>query len=139
MGEIAWNRLLVTPQFGPRVWLTAVITTASLVTDLPIERTLCPKEECRLCVDKCPVGALMPETVEGIDKRKCLRAEEVGLYAVLKHIKAIILESDQQKKIDRALSPRTWNIWQDLKYGMGYGHGCNLCMAICPIGKRDKA
>ena len=139
IGEMGWNRLLITPQFGPRVWLSAAITTAPLTPDPRFEQSLCPRDDCRICLDECPVGALTPETEEGIDKRKCLRAEDVGLYAVLKHIKGTMLEQDPQKKLDRALGPKTWNIWQDLKYGMGYGDGCNRCMAVCPIGKGGKS
>jgi epoxyqueuosine reductase QueG len=58
LGQIGWNNLLLTPQFGPRQTLTSVITTAPLATDLLYEGTLCDPEECGYKCVACPTGAL---------------------------------------------------------------------------------
>ncbi|MEE8473653.1 MAG: hypothetical protein V3S82_10840 [Dehalococcoidia bacterium] len=58
LGERGINHLLVTPEFGPRVRLAAIITDATLAPDKPQEEVLCPGLECGLCLDACPPHAL---------------------------------------------------------------------------------
>lgn len=51
IGEIGLVNFLVTRDFGPRVWLAAIITNAPLVPDSKINH-ICNK--CGKCVDVCP-------------------------------------------------------------------------------------
>jgi len=56
LGVIGKNGLLLTPSYGPRVKLSAVITEAPLVgDDLAIE-DFCT--DCEICIKVCPSGAL---------------------------------------------------------------------------------
>ncbi len=50
------NFLLVTPEFGPRVVFTTVLTTMPVHPDPPLNFDLC--ESCNLCVEACPTHAL---------------------------------------------------------------------------------
>ena len=69
LGEVGFNHLLLTPEYGPRVRLIAVITDVPLAYDPPMKEKLCPGAECGLCVEACPVGAL---SLDGsIDRMKC--------------------------------------------------------------------
>lgn len=54
IGEIGWVNFLVTRDFGPRVWLAAIITNAPLV---PNSKTNGICNECGKCVDVCPATA----------------------------------------------------------------------------------
>jgi len=61
LGEIGWNNLALTPQFGPRNRFV------SIVTDAPLEPTpmydgppLC--DRCGACVDHCPMDTFRKET-----------------------------------------------------------------------------
>ena len=52
LGEFGWNGLLMTPEFGPRVRLATVITTARLIpTPVYTGEPLC--DRCMRCVREC--------------------------------------------------------------------------------------
>jgi epoxyqueuosine reductase len=76
MGKFGLNRLLLTPEYGPRVRLLMVLTSAELLTDKKIERELCIPEECGYrCVTACPPHALKRnwsvEMGDQLDKIAC--------------------------------------------------------------------
>lgn len=63
LGTIGRNSLLITPQYGPRVRLTGIITDAEIESDKVNMSDPCP--ECGRCIEKCPAGALQnPEPGE---------------------------------------------------------------------------
>ena len=131
LGEIGLNQLLVTPEFGPRIRLMAVITTAELSPDSPLTEKVCPREECNVCVENCPAGALSPQ---GNDKGKCItRYGEYGLSGLLRHIRHILKEKDPAKQKELIFGPTTWGLWMHLQYGGGPSR-CNSCIALCPVG-----
>ncbi|MGQ9787768.1 MAG: 4Fe-4S double cluster binding domain-containing protein [Candidatus Hadarchaeaceae archaeon] len=66
LGEFGLNNLLLTPRFGPRVLLGAVVTEASLVPDKPLKVQLC--DLCGACLRACPIGAIKES--EDYDRRK---------------------------------------------------------------------
>ncbi len=71
LGEIGLNHLLITPKYGPRMRLMAVITNAPFRADEPTSSGLCPGIECSLCIEACPVGAFSADGT--LDKMKCHR------------------------------------------------------------------
>lgn len=76
LGKFGINNLVLTPEFGPRVRFTTIITTAELeTTDSKVDR-LC--DDCQQCVEICPVNALddwrenySPEEGWRMDKEAC--------------------------------------------------------------------
>jgi epoxyqueuosine reductase len=56
MGVIGKNGLLITPSYGPRVKLSAVLTEAELEGDPLVEEDICG--DCSICIKVCPSGAL---------------------------------------------------------------------------------
>jgi ferredoxin len=58
LGIMGKNFLLVTPQYGPRVQLTTVLTTMPLHPDPPLVSSFDPCKTCSVCVDQCPEDAL---------------------------------------------------------------------------------
>lgn len=64
LGVIGKSSLLITPQFGPRVRLTAIITDAELEPDEPLTQNFCI--DCsKPCITQCPASALvMPQDSE---------------------------------------------------------------------------
>ena len=56
MGTLGLNCSIITPEYGPRIYVTSIITDASLPAGSPMEGDLCGK--CRLCVESCPIGAI---------------------------------------------------------------------------------
>jgi len=65
LGRIGKNSLLVTPEYGNMVWLSVVLSDAELEADEVISGNPC-NENCTICIDNCPVGALgNPEMNQG--------------------------------------------------------------------------
>ena len=56
LGTLGLNCSIVTPQFGPRVFVTSIITDCPLPAGQPLAEELCTR--CGLCVESCPVGAI---------------------------------------------------------------------------------
>lgn len=56
IGTLGLNCSILTPQFGPRVYVTSIITDAPLLAGQPMEQELCT--HCGLCVESCPIGAI---------------------------------------------------------------------------------
>lgn len=66
LGRIGRNTLLVTPQYGNMVWLSAILSDLILDPDPVLEGSPCP-ENCRLCADICPVHAIGEPELKQID------------------------------------------------------------------------
>jgi len=60
IGTYGLNQLLITPRFGSRVRMTAILTDAPIDPDQPLRDSLIRPEcdACRICVRTCPAGAL---------------------------------------------------------------------------------
>ena len=56
LGTMGLNCSILTPEFGPRVFVTSIITDAPLVCGEAMESDLCTR--CALCVKGCPIDAL---------------------------------------------------------------------------------
>jgi epoxyqueuosine reductase QueG len=57
LGVLGYSSLLITPQFGPRLRLSAIMTNAEMKPDMPIKKDFC--EICQSpCVSFCPANAL---------------------------------------------------------------------------------
>lgn len=57
LGVFGYNSLLITPQYGPRVRLTAIVTDAKITSDAPLVENFCINCE-KLCLSLCPAKAL---------------------------------------------------------------------------------
>ncbi len=76
VGWIGKNRLLITPDYGPRVALAAVLTDAPLepTSDKPMESQC---KDCVDCIDACPVKAYSDElfgdtdSMDGFNTGRC--------------------------------------------------------------------
>jgi epoxyqueuosine reductase QueG len=56
LGTLGLNCSIVTPQFGPRVYVTSIITDCPLPAGKPMEQEICTR--CGSCVENCPIGAI---------------------------------------------------------------------------------
>lgn len=56
LGTMGLNCSLISPEYGPRMWLTSIITDKELPSGEPLEEEICTK--CGKCVDVCPSSAL---------------------------------------------------------------------------------
>ena len=71
LGNFGTNNMLLTPEFGPRVRFTSILTTAEIEPDPLLEKPLCIR--CQRCVEACPVHALNGEEYPAglTDKKTC--------------------------------------------------------------------
>ncbi|MFX1518637.1 MAG: hypothetical protein ACFFCD_01750 [Promethearchaeota archaeon] len=61
LGQIGFNNLLLTPEFGSRILIAAVVTDARLEPDTKNKLTICLElkgNSCKKCVDACPKLAI---------------------------------------------------------------------------------
>ncbi len=73
LGELGLNNLLLTPAYGPRVRLVALLTDAPLTAGKPFQPYLCQPDLCGYaCVKACPAGAFSRQG-DVMDRSACFR------------------------------------------------------------------
>lgn len=126
LGRIGKSSLLITPQYGPRVRLGALITDALLMPDPLLEDTIClPK--CRLCVEACPAKAI---TDQGhLNHIRCFMEEKKRYDFNKKRLK------DMRKAMKGDIVAYEAKFVSAANY---VGRSCGLyCLKVCPVGKRN--
>jgi len=109
LGIIGKNNLLVTPQYGPRVRLTAIFTDAEIEPDKELSEDFC--SNCNLCIKACPTGAL---SENGFTRDKCIAEFD---------------PSEEMLRLQRKM----------VKYLTNYTRlQCRVCMDVCPVGRDIK-
>ena len=56
LGTLGLNCSIITPEFGPRVFVTSIVTDCPLPPGQPMNEELCTS--CGICVKNCPIQAL---------------------------------------------------------------------------------
>jgi epoxyqueuosine reductase len=105
LGFIGKNTCLIHPRHGSWFVLGAIVTTALLAPDTPIDNDLC--RDCRRCLDACPTGALCEH--RRLDARRCLSYLTV--------------------ETREPLAPET------MRRMGGALFGCDACQEVCPFNR----
>lgn len=113
LGSQGKNTLLITPDYGPRIRLIAVLTNAQLDTDEPFTDDLCG--DCEKCVKACPTKALEPYQIT-ITRCLTYAAEQPHAKDVPDEVRQI------EKKLTRRPTPNSYI-------------ECTICIDACPIGR----
>lgn len=132
LGTLGLNLQLLTPEYGPRVILTAVLCSAPVAADKRIEAALCKGPECGRCLKSCP-----GDVIQHWDRdwSACDRYRSPQGFAQLTdHLGAIFDEPDNAKKLDLVRSETSFNLWQSILRGAGVITGCRRCQDVCPVG-----
>lgn len=58
LGEFGYNNIVLTKEFGPRQRFNTVVTEAELEPDPLLEEPICLRDNCRLCLKACIMGAI---------------------------------------------------------------------------------
>ncbi len=131
LGTFGLEVNILTPEFGPRVYLTGILTELELEPDRPMTEQVCIGESCSRCLHSCPTDAVLHF---GIDKRACaLEAQEFGFSTILKYFEGF-LEVPRADKAERFKARDVFGFWQGLLRVVGSFGDCPRCLAVCPVG-----
>ncbi|PPR11324.1 MAG: Epoxyqueuosine reductase [Alphaproteobacteria bacterium MarineAlpha11_Bin1] len=131
LGTFGLEVNILSPEYGPRIYLTGILTEASIEADERITEQVCIGESCSRCLYSCPSDAVRHF---GIDKRACAtEAQEFGFTTILQFWEYFVQQSEEKQKIllkDREL----FGFWQGLLRVVGSFGDCPRCLAVCPVG-----
>lgn len=131
LGTFGLEVNILTPEFGPRIYLTGILTEAEIEPDERITEQVCIGESCSRCLHSCPTDAVRHF---GIDKRACAtEAQEFGFTTILQFWGHFI---QQDAATQRALlsDRELFGFWQGLLRVVGSFGDCPRCLAVCPVG-----
>jgi epoxyqueuosine reductase QueG len=132
LGTLGLNLQLLTPQFGPRVILTAVLCSVEVECDAKMEQALCAGPSCGRCLKTCPGDAVRHWDR---DWETCdVYRSPYGFAKLTGQIEAIIAADSPEKKKELLRSEATFNLWQSILRGAGAINGCRRCADVCPVG-----
>ena len=131
LGTFGLEVNILTPEYGPRVYLTGVLTEAELEPDEIMTEQVCIGEGCSRCLHSCPSDAVLHF---GIDKRACaVEAQEFGYMQITKFFNQYIGKS-RAEKIAELKTRDVFGFWQGLLRVVGSFGDCPRCLAVCPVG-----
>ena len=132
LGTLGLNLQILTPEFGPRVMLSAVLTSAPLKADGRHDAALCQGPECGRCLSACPgdVVGQWDRDWPGCDEYR----NPHGFNHLTEFLGNVIdaTDAETQKKMIR--SEDSFNLWQSILRGAGAVTGCRRCQDVCPVG-----
>jgi len=132
LGTLGLNLQLLTPEFGPRVVLGAVLTSTQLDADSVHEQPLCRGEECGRCLLACPGDAVGHWA---LDVERCRPySSPYGYHFLERHMERMLAASEPKSRFEVMRHPDTLMIWQSMLRGVGIYSGCTRCYDVCPVG-----
>jgi epoxyqueuosine reductase QueG len=132
LGSLGLNLMLLTPEYGPRVLLAGVMTSAVLAPDRPIVQQLCAGPACGRCLLACPGDAILHW---GLEKARCAPyASPYGFDFMRQHVEHIMRTPDTDTRLELARGKASFEIWQSILRGVGVYSGCTRCVEVCPVG-----
>ncbi len=131
LGTFGLEVNILSPEYGPRLYLTGVLTELELEADRPITEQVCIGESCSRCLHACPSDAVLHF---GIDKRACAtEAQEFG-YATITSFFSRFLDAPPEERPGMICSRDLFGFWQGLLRVVGSFGDCPRCLAVCPVG-----
>jgi ferredoxin len=136
LGTLGLEVNILTPEYGPRIYLTGILTELELTPDAPMTEQVCIGESCSRCLHSCPGDAVLHF---GIDKRACAEhAQEFGFSTIMKFLDRVFDAQEQGASTEALLamarSRDHFGFWQGLLRVVGSFGDCPRCLAVCPVG-----
>src|SRR5690349_17433908 len=127
LGTLGLEVNILTPEFGPRVYLTGILTELELEPDARITEQVCIGESCSRCLHSCPPNAVLHW---GIDKRGCAtEAQEFGFMTMLQFMERVI-DAPPEKRSQMLKTRDLFGFWQGLLRVVGSFGDCPRCLAV---------
>ena len=132
LGTLGLNLQLLTPEYGPRVILTAVLCSVEVECDQPMKDALCLGPSCGRCLKTCPpdAGREWDRDWKACDTHRSPH----GFAQLTEHLDRIINEPEAAARKQLLRSETSFNLWQSILRGSGVITGCRRCADVCPIG-----
>lgn len=132
LGTLGLNLQILTPEYGPRVLLTAVLCSVEVDCDRPVVQALCRGPSCGRCLKACPGDTVRhwERDWETCDEYR----SPYGFAKLTGHIERIVQAGDAQARKELLRSEATFNLWQSILRGSGAITGCRRCADVCPVG-----
>jgi epoxyqueuosine reductase len=145
LGTLGLNTMLLTPRFGPRVYLCGMMTNLKIDPDEPLGEELCVGlEACGRCAAVCPADAIPRRAprgaplgeYRGLDGKACARRSQPhGVGAFIDHFKMLLKESKPAETLRKIDTADTSLLWYNLTVlRQGAFTGCSKCLQVCPVG-----
>lgn len=136
LGTLGLEVNILTPEYGPRLYLTGILTELELEPDAPMTEQVCIGESCSRCLHSCPGDAVLHF---GIDKRACAEhAQEFGFGQIMKFLGQVFDAQEAGATTEdlagMARSRDLFGFWQGLLRVVGSFGDCPRCLAVCPVG-----
>ena len=132
LGTLGLNLQLLTKEFGPRVLLTAVLSSVDVECDKPMTEALCLGPECGRCLKACPGDVIRhwDRDWEACDRYRSPH----GFAQLSEYLGRVIDAPDAQQQKAMLRSEDSFNLWQSILRGAGVITGCRRCADVCPVG-----
>ena len=136
LGTLGLGVNILTPEFGPRVYLTGILTELELEPDHIRTEQICIGEGCSRCLYGCPADAV---NHFGLNKARCLiKAQEFGFAPMIKFFSEYMV-ADRDAKRALLQSCEAFGLLQAMQRVVGLYGSCPRCHATCPIGHDYRA
>ena len=137
LGTLGLNHQLITPEYGPRIILAIVMTSADIEPDIKMENALCLGPECGRCLSACPADAVLhwERDWAACDKFR----SPFGFEFMSDYLTSILTEEDQLQQIAKLRGMESSEIFQAMLRGSGIITGCRRCADVCPVGEDYEA
>src|SRR3954453_19435543 len=132
LGTLGLEVNILTPQFGPRLYLTGILTELELEPDQRMEEQVCIGESCSRCLHSCPPDAVRQW---GLDKAACAtEAQEFGFAQITKFFDNFFEQKTSEERKAALRSRDLFGFWQGLLRVVGSFGDCPRCLTVCPVG-----
>ena len=132
LGTLGLNLQLLTPEFGPRVILSGVLSSVPVTPDERQPARLCLGPECGRCLSTCPADAVQHWDRDWSACDRCRSPH--GFAQLTKFLGKVIDEDDVAKQKELLRTKDSFYIWQSILRGAGVVTGCRRCQDVCPVG-----
>src|SRR6185436_16207773 len=115
LGTLGLNLQILTPEYGPRVILTAVLCSVPVECDQPMTEALCLGPSCGRCLKVCP-----PDAVREWERDwpACdTHRSPHGFAQLTQHLDNIINEPSAAGRKELLRSETSFNLWQSILRG----------------------
>ena len=132
LGTLGLNLQLLTPEYGPRVILTAILSSIPVEPDRRMETPLCLGPQCGRCLSACPGDAIGHWNRDWI---ACdTHRQPHGFKQVTEFLDEVIDETDPEMQKRMLRNEKSFYIWASILRGAGAVTGCRRCQDVCPVG-----